>query len=77
MDRVTINTSHPKLQIPRLFDEPQKIAKTLSSVETKQDQLRFTTESSMENNYDSAYQKLNPRNVNKQRPAPTTENWIG
>ena len=51
MDRVTDNTALPKLDISRLFDEPRKVSKTLSSVETKQDQLRFTTESSMENNF--------------------------
>jgi hypothetical protein len=75
MDRVTIDKSLPKLEIPSLFDQPNKEKRVLSKNESIQDQLRFTTESSLENN--SNLQKLKARNIGKARNAPTSENWIG
>jgi diacylglycerol kinase family enzyme len=77
MDRITINTTHPKLEFPRVLADIKKSDDSISATEAKHDEFKFTTESSMENNYDAAYQKLNPRTIKNTRPSPTSENWIG
>ncbi len=77
MSNVRINTNHPKLEISRLFNNTDKSEKAASKAAEDQSQLRFTTESSMEDNNTAAYQKLNARKKGVSKVAPTTENWLG
>ena len=77
MNNIRINTNHPRLEIPNLFENHNKNEKASAVAVQDQNQLRFTTESSMEDNYTAAYQKLNPRKKGILHSTPTTENWLG
>ncbi len=77
MSSIKINTNHPKLEIPRLFEDPSKDQKTVLKAAEDQNQLRFTTESSMEDSFTAVNQKLNLRKMGISKTPPTTENWLG
>ncbi len=77
MNEIKINHALPKLEVPRQIDDSKPKEKTAPETDKEQNLLRYTTESSMEDNYSIAYRKLNPRANRQPKSAPSSENWLG
>jgi hypothetical protein len=71
------NISHPRLQIPSLFDEARPRNTVPKKVESASDQFRFTTESSLEGFYKNPRKNVNQQDAKVSKSETKTEIWFG
>jgi hypothetical protein len=75
MSGPNVDPSLPKLYLPRLFDDNRP--KQVQTQKYAPNPLKFTTESSMEDNADLIAQKNYEAKKRNIRPGKKTEIWIG